>query len=125
MLASPTLTMSHLTSHHSPSGRLKEANNVERNLCKTYNSKIDALYPIEVWNCYDLLLNKKPDNAHDGWRFLFNMQFPIANMSLSQFIFRLQHTKKETWQLAISTNQKTQIKRVYKSGKVMLKPGAS
>uniref|UniRef100_A0A915EA86 OTU domain-containing protein n=1 Tax=Ditylenchus dipsaci TaxID=166011 RepID=A0A915EA86_9BILA len=64
---------------------------------------IDALYPIEVWNCYDLLLKKNPrtDNAHEGWHFRFNMRFPKAHMSLSQFILRLQDEEEETWQLEI------------------------
>uniref|UniRef100_A0A915EK07 Uncharacterized protein n=1 Tax=Ditylenchus dipsaci TaxID=166011 RepID=A0A915EK07_9BILA len=65
---------------------------------------IHGLYPIADWNCFELLLNKKPrtDNAHEGWRFRFNMRFPKANMSLRQFILRLQDEEEETWQLAIS-----------------------
>uniref|UniRef100_A0A915D2V6 Uncharacterized protein n=1 Tax=Ditylenchus dipsaci TaxID=166011 RepID=A0A915D2V6_9BILA len=32
------------------------------------NVDIDGLYPIADWNCFELLLNKKPrtDNAHEG-----------------------------------------------------------
>uniref|UniRef100_A0A915ELQ8 Uncharacterized protein n=1 Tax=Ditylenchus dipsaci TaxID=166011 RepID=A0A915ELQ8_9BILA len=67
---------------------------------------IHGLYPIADWNCFELLLNKKPrtDNAHEGWRFRFNMRFPKANMSLRQFILRLQDEEEETWQLAIRSS---------------------
>uniref|UniRef100_A0A915DB33 Uncharacterized protein n=1 Tax=Ditylenchus dipsaci TaxID=166011 RepID=A0A915DB33_9BILA len=62
------------------------------------NETIDALYPIKLWNCPDLLLKNKPrtDNAHEGWHFRFNMRFPKANMSFSQFILRLQEEEEET-----------------------------
>uniref|UniRef100_A0A915CN31 OTU domain-containing protein n=1 Tax=Ditylenchus dipsaci TaxID=166011 RepID=A0A915CN31_9BILA len=79
---------------------------IESTYVRRFNKErepIDALYPIEVWNCYDLLLKKNPrtDNAHEGWHFRFNMRFPKAHMSLSQFILRLQDEEEETWQLEI------------------------